>query len=73
MVKIDPNGETKTKWIPKDFQRSAQTIAEDAVKQFVKNNQVIGLGSVQMAATIVVAPDIKEILKCIASSTHLEL
>jgi len=41
MVKIDPNGETKTKWIPKDFQKSAQTIAEDAVKQFViKNNQL---------------------------------
>ena len=78
MVKIDPNGETKTKWIPKDFQKSAQTIAEDAVTQFVKNNQVIGLGSGQMAATIVkeigkLSPDIKETLKCIASSTHLEL
>jgi hypothetical protein len=40
MTKIK-NGKTKNSWIPEAFQKSAQTIAEDAVKQFViKNNQL---------------------------------
>jgi hypothetical protein len=30
MAKIQ-NGKTKNNWIPEDFQKSAQTIAEDAV------------------------------------------
>jgi ribose 5-phosphate isomerase A len=64
-------------WIPDAFQKSAQTIAKDAVKQFVKSNQVIGLGSGPMAAAIVKeigkpSPDIKETLKCIASSTQIK-
>ena len=67
MVKIQSE---KTNWIPEPFQRSAQTIAKDAVKQFVKNNQVIGLGSGPMAAAIVkeigkISSDIKETLQCI--------
>lgn len=67
----------KTNWIPEPFQRSAQTIAKDAVKQFVKNNQVIGLGSGPMAAAIVkeigkISSDIKKTLQCIASSTQIK-
>jgi hypothetical protein len=38
MTKIE-NGKTKSNWIPEAFQKSAQAIAEDAVKQFVKNNK----------------------------------
>jgi ribose 5-phosphate isomerase len=76
MTKIK-NGKTKNSWIPEAFQKSAQTIAEDAVKQFVKNNQVIGLGSGPMAAAIVreigkLSSDIKETLQCVASSTQIK-
>jgi ribose 5-phosphate isomerase A len=74
MVKIQSE---KTNWIPEPFQRSAQTIAKDAVKQFVKNNQVIGLGSGPMAAAIVkeigkISSDIKKTLQCIVSSTQIK-
>jgi ribose 5-phosphate isomerase A len=67
----------KTNWIPEAFQRSAQIIAKDAVKRFVKNNQVIGLGSGPMAAAIVkeigkMSSDIKKTLQCIASSTQIK-
>jgi ribose 5-phosphate isomerase A len=76
MTKIQSE-KTKSNWIPEAFQKSAQTIAEDAVKQFVKNNQVIGLGSGPMAAAIVkeigkISSDIKETLQCIASSTQIK-
>ena len=74
MVKIQNE---KTNWIPEAFQKSAQTIAKGAVKQFVKNNQVIGLGSGPMAAAIVkeigkISSDIKKTLQCIASSTQIK-
>jgi ribose 5-phosphate isomerase A len=74
MVKIQNE---KTNWIPEAFQKSAQTIAKDAVKQFVKNNQVIGLGSGPMTAAIVkeigkISSDIKKTLQCIASSTQIK-
>src|SRR5438067_6007479 len=74
MVKIQSE---KTNWIPEAFQRSAQTIAKDAVKRFVKNNQVIGLGSGPMAAAIVkeigkISSDMKKTLQCIASSTQIK-
>jgi ribose 5-phosphate isomerase A len=64
-------------WIPESFRRSAQNIAEDAVQQFVKDNQVIGLGSGPMAAIIVneigkLPTDTKKTLKCIASSTQIK-
>jgi hypothetical protein len=52
MAEIE-NGKAKNNWVPKAFQKSAQTIARDAVKQFVKTNQVIGLGSGPMAADII--------------------
>ena len=76
MTKIQ-NEKTKSNWIPEAFQKSAQAIAEDAVKQFVKNNQVIGLGSGPMAAAIVkeigkISSDVKETLQCIASSTQIK-
>jgi ribose 5-phosphate isomerase A len=76
MAKIQ-NGKTKNNWIPEAFQKSAQTIAKDAVKQFVKNNQVVGLGSGPMATAIVkeigkLSSDIKETLQCIASSTQIK-
>jgi ribose 5-phosphate isomerase A len=74
MVKIQNE---KTNWIPEASQKSAQTIAKDAVKQFVKSNQVIGFGSGPMAAAIIreigkLSSNIKETLKCIASSTQIK-
>jgi ribose 5-phosphate isomerase A len=76
MAKIEDE-KTKNNWIPEAFRKSAQTIAKDAVKQFVKSNQVIGLGSGPMAAAIIreigkLSPDIKETLKFIASSTQIK-
>jgi ribose 5-phosphate isomerase A len=67
----------KTIWIPESFRKSAQNIAEDAVKRFVKDNQVIGLGSGPMAAAIIkkigeLPTDTKKTLKCIASSTQIK-
>ena len=64
-------------WIPQHFQKSAEAIAQDAVKQYVKSNQVIGLGSGPMAAAIVremgkLSDDIKETLQCVASSTQIK-
>ena len=52
MAKIH-NGITKNNWIPEAYQKWAQTIAKYAVKQFVKSNQAIGLGSGPMAAAII--------------------
>ena len=76
MAKIQ-DGKIKNNWIPEAFQKSAQTIAKDAVKQFVKNNQVIGLGSGPMAAAIIkeignLSADIKETIQCIPSSTQIK-
>jgi ribose 5-phosphate isomerase A len=67
----------KAIWIPEPFRKSAQNIAEDAVTQFVRDNQVIGLGSGPMAAAIIkeigkLPLDIKKTLKCIASSTQIK-
>src|SRR5919205_3999964 len=64
-------------WIPQPFQKSAEAIALDAVKQYVKNNQTIGLGSGPMAAAIVreigkLSNEVKETLQCIASSTQIK-
>ena len=64
-------------WIPQSFQKSAEAIALDAVKQYVKGNQVIGLGSGPMAAAIIremgkLSDDVKETLQCVASSTQIK-
>lgn len=77
MAEIE-NEKAKNNWVPEAFQKSAQTIARDAVKQFVKTNQVIGLGSGPMAAAIIreigkLSSNVKETLKCIASSTQIKL
>jgi ribose 5-phosphate isomerase A len=71
------NQDDTTNWIPEAFQKSAQNIAKDTVGQFVKSNQVIGLGSGPMAAAIIkeigkLSSDIKETLQCIASSTQIK-
>jgi ribose 5-phosphate isomerase A len=76
MAKIEDE-ETKNTWIPEAFQKSAQAIAKDAVKQFVKINQIIGLGSGPMAAAIIrqigkLSTDVKETLQCISSSTQIK-
>ena len=64
-------------WIPEPFQKSAEAIAQDAVKQYVKNKQIIGLGSGPMAAAIVremgkLSNEVKEKMQCIASSTQIK-
>jgi ribose 5-phosphate isomerase A len=64
-------------WIPQHFQKSAEAIGQDAVKQYVKSNQVIGLGSGPMATAIIremgkLSDDIKETLQCVASSTQIK-
>jgi ribose 5-phosphate isomerase A len=64
-------------WIPQPFQKSAEAIAQDAVKQYVKPGLVIGLGSGPMAAAIIrqigkLTDDVKETLRCIASSTQIK-
>jgi ribose 5-phosphate isomerase A len=74
MVKIQNE---RTNWIPQTFQKSAESIAQDAVKQYVKGNQVIGLGSGPMAAAIIremgkLSNDVKVTLQCIASSTQIK-
>lgn len=74
MVKIQNE---KINWIPEDFQKSAEAIAQDAVKQHVKGSQVIGLGSGPMAAAIIreignLSDNIKETLQCVASSTQIK-
>ncbi|HJT48771.1 MAG TPA: ribose 5-phosphate isomerase A [Nitrososphaeraceae archaeon] len=64
-------------WIPQSFQKSAEAIAQDAIKQSVNNNQVIGLGSGPMAAAIIreigkLSEDVKKTLQCVASSTQIK-
>ena len=64
-------------WIPQSFQKSAEAIAQDAIKQSVKDSLVIGLGSGPMAAVIIreigkLSEDVKETLQCVASSTQIK-
>jgi ribose 5-phosphate isomerase A len=78
MTKIrDEKIKNNHNWIPQPFQKSAEAIAQDAVKQYVKNNQIIGLGSGPMAAAIIremgkLSNDIKKTLQCIASSAQIK-
>lgn len=63
-------------WIPTLFQRSAENLARDAVKRYLKGNQVIGLGSGPMAAAIVREMrevENKETLECVATSYQIKL
>ena len=64
-------------WIPQSFQKSAEAIAQDAINQSVKDNQVIGLGSGPMAAAIIreigkLSEEVKKTLQCVASSTQIK-
>jgi ribose 5-phosphate isomerase A len=77
MTKQNSKTKNSHNWIPQPFQTSAEAIALDAVKQYVKNNQVIGLGSGPMAAAIVremgkLSNEAKETLQCVASSTQIK-
>jgi ribose 5-phosphate isomerase A len=63
-------------WIPDAFQDAARNLAKDAIKRFLRKNQVIGLGSGPMAAAIVEEManfDGKETLECIPSSFQIKL
>src|SRR5919108_867512 len=69
-------GQQETNWIPRSFQDSARNLAKEAVKRFVKPNQVIGLGSGPMAAAIVREManfDGKQTLDCIPTSFQIKL
>jgi ribose 5-phosphate isomerase A len=63
-------------WVPHSFQEAARNLAKKAVKHFVRPNQVIGLGSGPMAASIVREManfDGKETLECIPTSFQIKL
>jgi ribose 5-phosphate isomerase A len=68
----------ETNWIPKSFQTSADRLAKDVVKRFIKGKgkQAIGLGSGPMAAAIVremANLDGKDDLQCIPTSFQINL
>ena len=65
-----------TDWVPAEFQDAARNLAKEAVRRFVKGDQVIGLGSGPMAAAIVgqmAEAKNKETLECIATSYQIKL
>jgi ribose 5-phosphate isomerase A len=69
-------GPQETNWIPRSFQEAARNLAKEAVKRFVRPNQIIGLGSGPMASAIVremVNFDGKETLECIPTSFQIKL
>jgi ribose 5-phosphate isomerase A len=69
-------GLQETNWVPRSFQEAARNLAKEAVKYFVRPNQVIGLGSGPMAASIVREManfDGKETLECIPTSFQIKL
>jgi ribose 5-phosphate isomerase A len=69
-------GLQETNWVPRSFQEAARNLAKEAVKYFVRPNQVIGLGSGPMAASIVREManfNGKETLECIPTSFQIKL
>jgi ribose 5-phosphate isomerase A len=69
-------GLQETNWVPRSFQEAARNLAKEAVNYFVRPNQVIGLGSGPMAASIVREManfDGKETLECIPTSFQIKL
>lgn len=69
-------GLQETNWVPRSFQEAARNLAKEAVNHFIRPNQVIGLGSGPMAASIVREManfDGKETLKCITTSFQIKL
>jgi ribose 5-phosphate isomerase A len=70
------SGSEETNWIPRPFQDAARNLAKKAIEQFVKENQVIGLGSGPMAAAIVremVNFRGRKTLQCIPTSFQIKL
>jgi ribose 5-phosphate isomerase A len=68
--------ENNSNWIPAPFQRAAENLAKDAVKRYLKSNQVVGLGSGPMAAAIVremAEFSGKENLECVVTSYQIKL
>ena len=66
----------ETNWVPRSFQEAARNLAKEAVKYFVRPNQVIGLGSGPMAAAIVREManfEGKQTLDCIPTSFQIKL
>jgi ribose 5-phosphate isomerase A len=66
----------ETNWIPRPFQSAAENLAREAVSRFVKDDQVIGLGSGPMAAAIIREManfEGKETLECIPTSFQIKL
>jgi ribose 5-phosphate isomerase A len=66
----------ETDWVPHSFQEAARNLAKKTVKHFVRPNQVIGLGSGPMAASIVREManfDGKETLERIPTSFQIKL
>lgn len=69
-------GPQETNWIPGSFQQAAKNLAQEAVRRFVRSNQVIGLGSGPMAAAIVREManfDGRNTLECIPTSFQIKL
>ena len=69
-------GLQETNWVPRSFQEAARNLAKEAVTYFVRPNQIIGLGSGPMAASIVREManfDGKETLECIPTSFQIKL
>jgi ribose 5-phosphate isomerase A len=67
---------TTSNWIPASFQEAAKRLAKDAISRFVKDNQVIGLGSGPMAAAVVremANYKNKGTLECIPTSFQIKL
>jgi ribose 5-phosphate isomerase A len=63
-------------WIPRPFQSAAENLAREAVSKFVKDDQVIGLGSGPMAAAIIREManfEGKGTLECIPTSFQIKL
>jgi ribose 5-phosphate isomerase A len=66
----------ETNWIPRPFQSAAENLAREAVSKFVKDDQVIGLGSGPMAAAIIREManfEGKGTLECIPTSFQIKL
>jgi ribose 5-phosphate isomerase A len=79
-AKVDAQGQkitTTTNWISPSFQSSAEKLAADAIKRFLKSDvRVVGLGSGPMAAAIVRRMSEiqnKEDLECVVTSYQIKL
>jgi ribose 5-phosphate isomerase A len=66
----------ETNWIPRPFRDGASNLAKEAINRFVREGQVIGLGSGPMAAALIrelANFDRKETLECIPTSFQIKL